>query len=84
MKSFQNNGERSSSESEGMDKTEYKNRKKVVENIDVPEGDEAVLENFKWHTLIESPQQTQLALEPFLKGQFNLYGGTLKLEVTDV
>ena len=77
-------GEKSSSDSEGMEKTEYQNRKKIVENIDLPEGDEAVIENFKWHTLIETPQETQLALEPFLKGQFNLFGGTMKLEVTDV
>lgn len=55
MKSFDSKGDKSSSESDGMDKTEYQNRKKVVENIDLPEGDEAVIENFKWHTLIETP-----------------------------
>ena len=37
-----------------MEKNESQARKKVVENIDLPEGDEAVLENFKWHTLIET------------------------------
>ena len=68
MKSIDIRGEKSSSDSEGMNKTEYQNRKKIVENIDLPEGDEAVIENFKWHTLMETPQETQLALEPFLKG----------------
>jgi len=32
-------GEKSSSESDVMDKTEYQNRKRIVDNIDLPEGD---------------------------------------------
>ena len=34
MKSIDNRGEKSSSDSEGMNKTEYQNRKKIVENIE--------------------------------------------------
>ena len=33
MKSIDNRGEKSSSDSEGMDKTEYQNRKKIAKKI---------------------------------------------------
>ena len=42
------------------------------------------LKKFDWETIMPSQEAVQAKLEPFLKPQFGLYGGTIKLQLNDI